>query len=250
MGYLWLIVLLLIALVLIWATVEAVVEAVANSLHLPTWGAAWLLIGVCALCIWWVVISKRRKFLREAPKKIQDLMATCRENLVNGAGILDAAESELEAGRAPLFWDEMDRFPDAIHRCRVDWNAAADIADRCETLSTRPFSRHHDLVTPDMSLPATVAEIGERWKNLRDRSLTNQSFASIFEQRRQADKIADRLREQDAAILTAIDRARRAEQVASQAHTAAKQASVKAGSALGRASSAKSVANEARWSKI
>lgn len=184
-------------------------------------------------------------------------MEAVKESLAAGDRHLETAERELESEIAPLFWDAMDNFPLAIDEGRKAWNEAVEVVERYE----RQSPRNATPLVPDASLPAMVVELGGKWLNLRRRSLANQHFASIFEQRRQADKIADHLKKQRERIETAIDAARRAtdaarraEQVASQAHTAAEQAGAKAGSALRRSSDAKSVANEAirvaRWSKI
>ena len=184
-------------------------------------------------------------------------METVKESLAAGDRHLETAERELESEIAPLFWDAMDNFPLAIDEGRKAWNEAVEVAERYE----RQSPRNATSLVPDASLPAMVVELGGKWLNLRRRSLANQHFASIFEQRRQADKIADHLKKQRERIETAIDAARRAtdaarraEQVASQAQTAAEQAGAKAGSALRRSSDAKSAANEAvriaRWSKI
>lgn len=247
------VVFLLIVVALIWWGVATL----ADQVGLPGWLVAVLLIALCVLCIWAWDLSTKRKFLREAHKKIQDRMATVREGLVEGARVLDAAESELEAGTAPLFWDEMDRFPEAIHRCEVAWNEAVDTVRRCETLSAQLFTGHHDLVAPDYSLPATYGQLAKKWDSIKRRSLAQSTFALVFEQRRQADKIADRLRKQDAAIRTAIDNARRAEAAASQAvaiagqaKTAAKHAHSTAGRAGSTARRAESKANAAMWTKL
>ena len=198
---------------------------------------------------WWA----GRKFLREAPDQIQSCMATVSENLAAGAGHLATAERELEASTAPLFWDAMDDFGTSILRCRTVWNGAVDIAERYEQLSAGPRSDEDGAIVPDAALPATIVELGEKWMNLRRGALGNEHFASIFEQRRQADKIADRLKKQGEEIQTAIDAARRAELAASQASAVAGQALAEARTASAMAQQASAEARSAKsvaWSKI
>lgn len=242
------------------ATVIGIVVAVV--VH-QIWGGTVLVgliagpIVIFALYLWLSGLHARQKFVRAAPGRVQECMEAVKESLAAGDRHLETAERELESEIAPLFWDAMDNFPLAIDEGRKAWNEAVEVVERYE----RQSPRNATPLVPDASLPAMVVELGGKWLNLRRRSLANQHFASIFEQRRQADKIADHLKKQRERIETAIDAARRAtdaarraEQVASQAHTAAEQAGAKAGSALRRSSDAKSVANEAirvaRWSKI
>ena len=254
------------------ATVIGIVVAVV--VH-QIWGGTVLVgliagpIVIFALYLWLSGLHARQKFVRAAPGRVQECMEAVKESLAAGDRHLETAERELESEIAPLFWDAMDNFPLAIDEGRKAWNEAVEVVERYE----RQSPRNATPLVPDASLPAMVVELGGKWLNLRRRSLANQHFASIFEQRRQADKIADHLKKQRERIETAIDEkqrerietaidaarratdaARRAEQVASQAHTAAEQAGAKAGSALRRSSDAKSVANEAirvaRWSKI
>ena len=195
--------------------------------------------GIIAIFAIYLAATTRRarlKFLREAPSEIQSRMETVRESLAAGAGHLETAERELEAATAPLFWDAMDDFAPAIEPGRTAWNGAVDIAERVKKLSAgRPRSGEDDAIAPDASLPATIVEMGEKWVNLRRQALGNEHFASIFEQRRQADKIADRLKKQGEQIQTAIDGARRAELAASQAAARAEQAVAQAGKADARA---------------
>ena len=227
------------------------------------WGGTGL-VGLIAgpIVVWGLYrflrdVSEREKFFREAPGRVQDCMETVKESLAAGERHLEKAEHELESQTAPLFWDAMDEFPVAIEQGRTAWNAAVDIAERYE----RQSRRNATPLVPDASLPARIVELGGKWLNLRRQSLASEHFASIFEQRRQADKIADHLKKQRERIETAIDAARRAELAASQARavaeqasTTAKQASTRAGSASRTASGAKSLANDAiaiaRWSKI
>lgn len=187
-----------------------------------------------------------RRFLREAPGQIQTLMATVRAGLLACGHCLEMAERELEAATAPLFWDAMDDFEPAIMRCRDVWNEAVDIADRYTRVSARlPRFEEAVAITPDASLPATIAEIGEKWMGLRRRALGNEHFASIFEQRRQADKIADRLKRQGEDIQTAIDGARRAELTASDAAAVAAGAAATAKKADTRSRRAAAAARRA-----
>ena len=235
---------------------------VALALYLR-WGVTGL-VGLIAgpIVVWGLYrflryVSERRKFFREAPGRVQDCIETAKEWLAAGERHLEKAEHELESQIAPLFWDAMDEFAVAIEQGRTAWNVAVDIAERHE----RESSMNATPLVPDASLPAKVVELGGKWLNLRRQSLASEHFASIFEQRRQGDKIADHLKKQRERIETAIDAARRAElaasqalAVAEQASTTAKQASTRAGSASRTASGAKSLANDAiriaRWSKI
>ena len=175
-------------------------------------GAIAIPIAIPALYIWLKSKQERRAFLRTAPSRIQDCMATMKDSLATATGHLETAVSELESGIAPLFWDAMDSFPQAIEQSTTAWNAAVDVAKRYER--QRP-AKATPLMRADAALPATVAELGGKWLDLRRRSLADQHFASIFEQRRQADKIADHLKEQRARIEAAVDAARHAELVAS-----------------------------------
>ena len=187
-----------------------------------------------------------RRFLRAAPGQIEDRLATLRAGLQACACHLEAAERELAAATAPLFWDAMDDFVPAIMHCRDAWNEAVDIAERYAKISARlPGFEEAVVVTPDASLPATVAEIGEKWVNLRRGALGNEHFASIFEQRRQADKIADRLKKQGEDIQTAIDGARRAELTASDAAAVAAGAAATAKEADARSRRAAAAARRA-----
>lgn len=238
-----------------------------------------MVVGLFAIASLWGNAKKqraRRKFLQEAPSQIQNRMATVREGLIAGASHLETAEGELESATAPLFWDAMDDFVPAMGHCTAVWNGAVDLAEQYEKLSAdSPRSDEDGVIAPDSSLPKAIAEMGEKWEKLRRQALGNQHFASIFEQRRQADKIADRLKKQGEEIRTAIDAARRAEVAASQAvavagkaMTTSKQAAAKArgagaaaqraGAAAQRAgSTARSASTDAteavsiaRWSKI
>ncbi len=195
---------------------------------------------VAILILGYIVYRRlvRLQFLREAPGRIQSCMATVSENLAAGAGHLATAERELEASTAPLFWDAMDEFGPSMMRSRTAWNGAADIAERYAQLSAGTRYDQDGAIVPDAALPATIAELGEKWMNLRRRALGNEHFASIFEQRRQADKIAERLKKQGEEIQAAIDAARRAELAASQASAVAGQALAIAGTASAAARSA------------
>lgn len=249
-----------LSLIVVWAVAAIVLQ----------WGATGLagliagLIAISALVIWMKGLHKRHTFVRTAPSRVRECMETVMDSLAAGASHLETAERELESGIAPLFWDAMDRFPLVIEQSRTAWNTAADIAERYE----RQRPRTSTPLMPDASLPATLAELGNKWMVLHRQSLADQHFASIFEQRRQADKIADHLMKQRERVETAIDAARRAELVATQALSTAEQASATARQASARARSAsaasrrasrsaisaESLANvaisEARWSKI
>ena len=201
------------------------------------------LVALLILCVWMRRLYSRRTFLRAAPNHVQGRMATVRDGLAAGTDHLEAAERELESGIAPLFWDAMDDFWPAIKPCQTAWNTAVDIAKRYE----RQRPRKATPLMPDASLLATVEELGDKWSNLRRQSLADQHFASIFEQRRQAEKITNHLREQREQIEAVVSAARQAQLVASQALVAAKQADEKARSAIATARSARSVASSASW---
>lgn len=208
------------------------------------------LVALLTLCVWMRSLYSRRTFLRAAPNHVQGCMATVRDGLAAGTDHLEAAVRELESGIAPLFWDAIDDFPPAIKQCRTAWNTAVDIAQRYE----RQRPRKATPLMPDASLLATIVELGDKWSNLRRQSLADQHFASIFEQRRQAEKITNHLREQREQIEAAVSAARQAQLVASQALVAAKQADEKAmsadaraRSAIATARSARSVASSASW---
>ena len=200
--------------------------------------------------------SIQRKFRRDAPSQIRRCMEGVEEYLEKGGGHLEIAKHELEAGTAPLFWDAMDDFALTIEHGRAAWNEAVDIAERYERVAAESPE-----VEPDASLPELIVDLGEKWMSLRRQSLGNEHFATIFEQRRQADKIADRLKQQGERIQVAIDAARRAQLAASQAVAIAEQADrnaqragAKAGAASAKASAASAKAgraiSEVKWSKI
>ena len=211
-------------------------------------GLLLFIAGAIGLFFWTTGVWASHQFLRAAPGETRHRMETVKEGLDTGAGHLEMAASELDAGRAPLFWDAMDAFTADIQRCRSAWNEAVDIAEKCEKGFPIRLSLSYDsaLVAPDASLPAKVAELGERWLDLRNRSLGIQHFASIYEQRRQADKIAERLKKQGEEIQAAVYQAKRAEQAAREAATVAGQATAKANKAAATASSARSTAETAR----
>ena len=206
-------------------------------------GAAAILFAIVALWRHTKRQLERRQFLREAPSQIESRMATVKEGLAAGAGHLETAERELATATAPLFWDAMDDFVPAMGHCRAVWNGAVDIAERYERLS--PRSDEHGVIAPDPSLPETIAKMGEKWWNLRRQALGKEHFASIFEQRRQADKIADRLKRQGEEIQTAIDAARRAQAIASQAAVVAGEARAKSNQAAAKARRADAAARRA-----
>ena len=231
-----------------------VVATVAATVVHAIWGDTALVgliagpIAILALYILYVWVSGlrgRHKFLRTAPGRVQECMAVVKDSLAAGAHHLETAEQELESGIAPLFWDAMDNFPPAIEQSRTAWNVAVDIAER---YYKHRRSKKLTPLMPEASLPAVMVELGDKWLNLRRQSLANQHFASIFEQRRQADKIADHLRKQKEQVETAIDAARRAALVASQALSAAEQAKATAKQANARARSAGAAARRASWS--
>ena len=202
------------------------------------------------------------RFLREAPSQILSRMEKVQEGLAAGAGHLETAGRELEAATAPLFWDAMDDFVPAMAYCRAYWNEAVDIAERYDAVAAR-LSRVEEDGAPklDTDLLGPIADMGEKWWSLRRLALGNEHFASIFEQRRQADKIADRLKQQSEEIQAAADAARRAERTALHAAAVAGEATAKArkadakarraGSTARRAAAtARSAESIARWSKI
>ena len=207
------------------------------------------IVGVIAIVALFRKAQTRRerlRFLREAPSQIQDRMGNARDNFAVCAAHLETAKGELEAATAPLFWDAMDDFVPAIMQCRDAWNAAVDIAQRYEEISARmPQFETDGAAKPDASIPRTVREMLENWMSLRRLALSNEHFASIFEQRRQADKITERLKQQGEEVQAAINAAERAEQTALHAAVVAEKAAVTSKQAVAKARKAGATARQA-----
>lgn len=96
-----------------------------------------MFIGILAAPFALVVLRRsaarlwtRHRFLRTAPREVQGRMERVRDSLEVGAGHLDVAEREIDAGIATEFWDAMEGFAAALEHCRAMWNEAVDIAER------------------------------------------------------------------------------------------------------------------------
>ena len=196
------------------------------------WPGVFLIVGGIAAGGWALTSALNRrdaiKRLREKPARVTALAATKPEIL------LGEIFQELEAGRAPLFWDAFDA------RCQElsDASDALDLARR-EANAYEEGARKYGLYpsrvefeTEDNAFQAFAGAYASMLREIRDGVLDKPDFSIVYEHRRgnEENRALHRALLQDLAVVgetaqAALEAAKEASGEARRARGAAKRAS-------------------------
>ena len=203
------------------------------------------LVGISVIGFWWNVRQQHRSEIRDLkviPGRVQTQAVSARENFEAAIHALNAAELEFEENRGPFFWDRINECSHAISKCISSLKAAKAMTD--------DYNRRapgYNLNEPERIAPFTpaafddTAALVDAMTALFEHALTVPSFAMIYEQRRQTDRILDAQKalRSDIDDLAAVTR---------QAASAATDAARSARSAHTAADSARRAGKDARAS--
>ena len=203
-----------------------------------TWFVVTVIVSMVAIGIATAKLADRRRSraeraeLIQLPQRAEQLTNNALEALDRAIQGIEAAETEYEYGRAPLFWDRFAEACEALSGCTTGFKRLEAVAQKYNERS-----RFHQLRGPahiDGCPPHAYDEVlarAEHLGRLFQAAIAVHTFAVIYEQRRQTAELvgaqsALRAEIADLASLTArtAEAADRAADSAAQAHGAARRA--------------------------
>ena len=149
--------------------------------------------------------SERRDLLRAIPHQVDGRIAEAAAEYRQAADALKQAVAELDAKRAPLFWDRIEAAGTALAECAEILLETEQMIDRYNDEAPG-----HKLKIPAIdpvpreALSRTVDLMREQARITQD-ALAVPVFASIYEQRRAAAQLREQQAQADAAMMTTLE---------------------------------------------
>lgn len=150
--------------------------------------------------------SEQRDLLRAIPHQVDSRIAAAAAEYHQAAEALKQAVAELDAKRAPLFWDQITAAATALMECAETLVDTDRMIDRYNDEAPAHKLKIPKLdPVPSLALSRTLDLMGEK-ERIAQEALAIPVFAGVYEQRRAAALLREQHAQADAAVMSSLER--------------------------------------------